>query len=734
MAPWGNPAPNAAVDGIPLPAFTSSASEHDDLLQDLFQRHLRAEFDSRSLRKSDWPLLPGGITLWMDWNVSTNCWFDVGPANCPLDNRPQKLLNAIRLNPVDRFGYRFCAMDHPVPPTVGPLTFFGMGWPFPDYAQSMGHSVGYEWNGDNTLGWSPVNAETRTVSGGTWTCESTAPDPALLSPAIRVDWFHAPFVHMDIQYETLEDSALPESRAFRLSWTTESEPEFSAGKSVLSRDFPAVPVDRIDTGPVRRVWFPMYLHPGWRDQTITGLRLEPVLPEHQTRRVVWKLNCLRLDYDTRQAVNNPNFIRGVARKFFWDGDRDLLAEQLPRLRKAMQFLLTHLQAERLNLLDSSWLVGHDGLGRLPDGSPNVGHGIGNNYFDIAAMGPREIQSSVLYYLALQDMARIEAYVQAHPELDSPRPSVDGPDGHTPVPYLETAASLHDRVARTREAIHREFWNPDTGRYAGWRDANGELHDYGYAHFNVEALEAGIPPETAARQILAWLNGERLVAGDTSTGDDIYAWRFAVRMSTLRNLDGYVWGWDARAFPFGDQVQDGGAVMWSTYYDVKGRLRYGDVEGAWEVWQRMLDHHSDVREFGGKGYRFYRDYYRVHPGTLQGGGPPGGLGLDAEFIENLLTPCTWPLGWMGIDATAPYRLRIAPTFPPGITRMGVTNVTFAGNRLDILCTPDAIDLSGSDLSGSAAELELVFPPNPEHPSPAPVLCPLEAIRFEIVTGR
>ena len=34
----------------------------------------------------------------------------------------------------------------------------------------------------------------------------------------------------------------------------------------------------------------------------------------------------------------------------------------------------------------------------------------------------------------------------------------------------------------------------------------------------------------------------MVEGDTSTGPDIYHWRFGPRATTRRNLDYYFWGW------------------------------------------------------------------------------------------------------------------------------------------------------------------------------------------------
>ena len=78
------------------------------------------------------------------------------------------------------------------------------------------------------------------------------------------------------------------------------------------------------------------------------------------------------------------------------------------------------------------------------------------------MGTLDVQSAVLYVMALQEMAKVEAYVEAHPEIDSPKPAVSTPDGKRTWAYGETAASLRALVEPARKAIHREFWNPKTG--------------------------------------------------------------------------------------------------------------------------------------------------------------------------------------------------------------------------------------------------------------------------------
>ena len=693
------------------PQFFSSDAGHDDLLNDLFVRHARAEYAADSLKRSDsaspaW----GTVTLWRDWEVDELLWHDYGTLNYPLEDRTWFFAWYTLAFAVDRFGYYFSGGSGPEPPTGGANCCFHAGWPFPSYRDSGGLSVGWEWNGLNQEGWTLVNARSEGTADGEWHGSTTKRDPRILSPAFSVDSFQAPIVDFEIQYDAIDFFAQPSERRWRFWWQTVDEPSWTLDKSVTSDTFPVVPVGPLAGGVgLTTVHLPMHLHPRWAGATITRVRLDP-LESEAPRTARWRLNFLRLDYDTRSSVNNPIFVRAVVRKFLWDGDTTYLGQQLTRMRQATQFMLTHMRGAELGFLDHGWFVGHDGLGFLGVDRPRVGHGIQNNWFDIVTVGPRDLSAAVRFYLALQAMAEIEAYVEAHPELDQPRPSVVGPDGSAPVAYAETAASLRARLEPARLAIHTHFWNPSTGRYAGWRTADGSLVDYGAVFPNLEALAAGIPDASAAWSVLDWLDGRRFVPGDTSTGADLYANRFAVRMNALKNDFDYLWGWAGWTVPFADQVEDGGSSLHTTFFDLQARLRYGDVAGAWAVWTRMLDHHRTVREYGGTGAEFYRSYYAAHPelGTLQGCGVPAGLGLDCEFVESLLAPAAWPVVWLGIGTSEEGVLTIAPTLPPGLTEAGVRSVVWRGQRLDVRHAHGVIDLTGSTLAENAAgTLELVF---------------------------
>ena len=135
--------------------------------------------------------------------------------------------------------------------------------------------------------------------------------------------------------------------------------------------------------------------------------------------------------------------------------------------------------------------------------------------------------------------------------------------------------------------------------------------------------------------MEWIAGRRIVAGDTSQGADIYHWRFGPRATTLRNLDWYGQGWHGpESIPWGGQVQDGGAVLGFSFYDLWARLK---VLGPDDCWQRLLEilaWEKDVQSAGG-----YRKYYEggKRGTTLQGGGTAGGLGIDYEFYESSLVP-------------------------------------------------------------------------------------------------
>ena len=103
---------------------------------------------------------------------------------------------------------------------------------------------------------------------------------------------------------------------------------------------------------------------------------------------------------------------------------------------------------------------------------------------------------------------------------------------------------------------------------------------------------------------------------------------------MRNLDwwGQVWHQPEQT-AWGDQVQDGGAVLGLSFFDLWARLHVLGPDDAWKRLQEILDWQERVWAQG-----VYRDYYSgTARGRLQGCGTPGGLGIDCEFFESSLLP-------------------------------------------------------------------------------------------------
>ena len=131
----------------------------------------------------------------------------------------------------------------------------------------------------------------------------------------------------------------------------------------------------------------------------------------------------------------------------------------------------------------------------------------------------------------------------------------------------------------------------------------------------------------------------------------------------------MWAWSRpESIPWGSQVQDGGAVLGFSYYDIMARLDVNGPDDAWRRLQEILAWFREVQAEGG-----YRPYYaKPDRGTLQGGGPPGGLGLDQEFLESVLVPQVMLYGFLGFRPT-PEGFEVNPRLPEAWPSLTITGL-------------------------------------------------------------
>jgi hypothetical protein len=628
--------------------------------------------------------VPGiSCTLWDPWLPRSLLWVGVNPGKIDVGTR-RFYRNSLLGREITAEGY------------VEMRQHRGLGlpegWPFPFWTQGPG--VGWHFSVAGNPYGSPiyginkaVNADGWTLDGATtegfddlkgWTIRFDRANAAITSPACKAAKAMAPHVRLEWRAQGLPATAQP-----YLEWTTEPQPEFSPERRVYFS-----PIQAADD--LQFTMLPLHEIPGW-EGPITRFRI------HFDNPVDAKVSIVALftAQDTRLPITNSDFVLGSTDFYNLSGDLDFLRLQINRLRTAMGYSLKEFGVEKNGIAYVPW-PGHEGRSGVTwvDGKKVLrpGEGVGNNYYDLLPFGAWDAYLNIRIYAALRAMAKLEKAIEASPQWNLPES-----------PLRRSAEELDAIADRLRTEFQKKFWNPAAGRFVGAIDVDGVAHDYGFTPINIEAIVYGLASEPQSREIFEWLDGKRLIEEDTSQGEDIYKWRFGPRATTRRNIDYYQAAWTApENIPFGDQIQDGGAVLGFSYYDIMARIQTLGPDDAWKRLKAILDWYQEVQAYGG-----YRKYYDDHDGILQGGGPPGGLGLDQEFFESVMLPSVLLYGFLGIEPT-PTGLVARPQLPADWPSLEITNIVYHDWRFSLTADPKAKILTAKVAAGNSDALRIALP--------------------------
>ncbi len=587
------------------------------------------------------------------------------------------------------------------------------GWPFPMWTQGRvgpdGLTAGWHFQDDGPgwvwqhylrhhpdsphgraraiEGWGLHHVRSLGIAEKKWQLEATGPSPTITTPAnVSIDAFNAPF----LQLRWTRTPKPPKDVLPYVEWLGEKDTEFGADRRVYFGPGTGNP-DYEGVSKTTHSLIRMHRHPQWQGR-IQRMRICLAPGESKVR---FAIDSFFTVYDTRHSINNPIYIMACWNAYRWTGDVGFLRTVIGKMRTALRHQQTVMGGLKHNHIRNPW-VGHDGLAGYvvnADGSKAMrqGHGIGNNYWDLMPFGWDDLYATSQYYAATLAMADVEQAVRDHPGWSVPRGALAfDPD------------ELRRHAAAVKQTTNRKFWNSDAGRFVACIDASGERHDYGYTFLNLDAIWYGIASDDHARAIVDWLRGKRIVEGDTSTGADIYHWRFGPRATTKRNIKWYGHGWTApEKIPWGGQVQDGGAVLGFAFYDLWARLHVVGPDDAWARLAAMLAWEKEVWAEGG-----YRKYYEggKRGTTLQGGGTAGGIGVDCEFWESSLIPTIVPCGFLGLNPTAT-GLSLRPRLPKACPQMGASNVLYRNVRLDIKAGDSVVEVAVKDAPREPIRLEL-----------------------------
>ena len=637
------------------------------------------------------PLIP----LWDEWMPMSTLWPARGEGE-QLEAMREKWAAALASRPMNGEGY-VLTLQHDGPAHAE-------GWPFPGWHIAGG--VGWHFRGTGIAGYDrpTVGPEGWEITGGKigevndkgLVVELTEPRATLSHAGFTIAAKNSPWLRLNWWASGLERAS------GYVEWTSSDHPDFSPDRrayfspAVADQAHLFMPMGggggKLDTtvGETRTM-IPVYRIPGWAG-TITSFRI--AFDNPGPAKLVIK--SFHTAPDTRITVNNPNFIRGCHDYFMWSRDVTFLRSQIARIRSAMRFIQREFQTRQKKCLYTTW-PGHEGRSgvRIVDGKKQVipGEGIGSNYWDILPFGGEDALGTIYYYDAVRDLADLEEQIAAHPQWCV----AIGADAFD-------AGDLRHHAAEVKEYGTKRFWSEKTGRF-GTVDLDGQMHDYGFTFLNNEAVYYGFATAEQAKSIHAWLSGERTVEGDTSTGADIYHWRFGPRSTTRRNLDYYFWGWSSpENIPWGYQVQDGGAVLGWSYHDLMARLKTAGPDDAASRLHEICSWFAETQAEGG-----YRAYYGKDPsrGSMQGGNVPGGLGLDKEFFESVLVPQVMLYGFLGFRPTVD-GFAIDPKLPSDWPSLTITRIHLHEHVLDVTA-----DAAGRSINVAWASSPSARPGRPSH---------------------
>ena len=688
--------------------FYSSSNEMNAFLNEYFERHMRYT----DKRIHSFPV-GAGQPVWKEWESMIGSFWDASAENLTsyyaTNEWVEQWLTFDYMSVQDRQGY--------VSTSTGiTTTDWGQGWAFPSYEYNNVDGYGEEFDGD-TGDW--TGGDTTAVSYIEEEADGTDSDDGMegylfaetqyatdtieiLSPSIRsgkgTTAFYAPFLHFSWKFE-VTDGDPEDIDDLYVYFQTSGDPTWSEDKCVAYSEYATIANDFAEfNGEWQGTFLNMYLTDTWgRDYTnktkITQLKF--VLKTKDSARIEGNMqfNFIRADFDDRMSDNCGQYIAAAQRYLSYTQDAELLEKVLPNARRAMQFYLTCLDGEENGIISNSYFVGHFNCGTAA-----TGIGIGDGYWDAISFPNTNLYSNLSFHQALSGMLYLEEMAESL-GVESETVSIVGKDMQTEVEYTETASSLAEKLELCESTMRETFWDDEKSRFfAGYYDTEDgtgvteEKMDYGFLMYNLQAVADGIADEEQAELILSWADGERIIEGDTSTGEDIYAYEFAPRFSTKDNTTDSTWtvgqttGWECG-------VRNGGVVMQTSYYDLLARALTNGTEDAYGRLTEIKDWYLDVRDAGGEGTEFYRVYYEALGIGMQGnydsdgdgvadGDTEGPIGIDCEFLEAALLFVSVPDVFFGMDPAADGTMVVQPRMPDALDYWRMENLLFGGVSYDL----------------------------------------------------
>lgn len=429
------------------------------------------------------------------------------------------------------------------------------------------------------------------------------------------------------------------------------------------------------------LYVPVFENANWTGK-ITGLRVR--IEGNFTS--YFYLDFVRGSYDLRMVDSNTSFISAGKQHFENTGDIAFLSANINKYRKALMFLTNYMTDN--GLINLSNLVGHDGSAQ------GFATSFISTYWDIVSLAPNSSYVNALYYKALLNMAYLEdALVNNNVVVTAPtvKTTLTGAN----IAYNYTASQLREMAAAVKSVVSADLNESNqTGYFKTFTaTVNGETKtagrfiegyygntqiDFGAVALNLMILESGVATAEQEEKVLNWI----------LSIDNLYEYVFAPKTNTEDLKNQYCWAY--MAADYGVSCQNGGAILFVSYYDILARAKVFGAENAYARLSEIMAWFADVNaafEASGEtdAKKFFEPYYNALGLTLQGRNEEGALGLHAEFIENAILYAAVPNAFFGLDTyytEDALVMQVAPKLPDEIGTWKMEQVRYAGLTYDI----------------------------------------------------
>ncbi len=333
---------------------------------------------------------------------------------------------------------------------------------------------------------------------------------------------------------------------------------------------------------------------------------------------------------------NPALIIGTYLYFCWTRDKEFLDIMMPRLRRAYQFMV---KSNDMVWQDDLFVIiepHHDGTGM----------GMPSTDLDCLPFGYKCALTNAHIYEALKCLIELEIQCEEHFRAEEVR-------------------KYHSSL---RRSYNCHFWDEICGRYIGCIDIRGVKHDFGFVLLNLIAMQAGLADEKQVSRIYHWMENDPTANGVSDT----YFFQIAPRANTQDIRNWWYLGGD-KEWPgdisFGLGFQNGGAFLFSSYFDLLTRLRFLGPDNAFLRYKEILKRYAlPDRLCGGN---------PLYLGEIDG----YQIGASVVFPEAGLVPCVVLHGFLGVKADT-QGLHICPRLPGNLPDLGINGIVFCGNILSI----------------------------------------------------